>query len=46
MGRLLLWVLLAALVILLAGAVYLMVAEPKAGTTHVEKVVPLGKLAR
>ena len=46
MGRLLLWVLLAAFVILLAGAIYLMAAEPETGTTNVEKVVPLEKLAR
>lgn len=45
-GRLLLWVLLAAVAILVVGAVYLMVATPKAGTHHVEKVVPLEKLAR
>lgn len=46
MGRLLLWVLLAAFLILFAGAIYLMVAEPEAGTTNVEKVVRLETLAR
>ena len=44
MGRFVLWVFLIALAILAAGAVWLMIAEPKVETKHVEKVVPNDKL--
>jgi hypothetical protein len=46
MGRLLLWVLLLALVIVVGGSIYLMFAEPEVGTQRVEKVVPNEKLGR
>lgn len=44
MGRLLLWVLLLALVIILGGAIYLMFADLPVETHRVEKVVPHEKL--
>ena len=46
MGRLLLWVLLLALIIVVGGSIYLMFAEPEVGTQRVEKVVPTEKLGR
>lgn len=46
MGRVLLWVLLLALVIVVGGSLYLMFAEPEVGTQRVEKVVPNEKLGR
>ena len=46
MGRLLLWVLLLALVIVVGGSIYLMFSEPEVETQRVEKVVPNEKLGR
>ena len=40
------WVVLVVLAILILGGGWLMFATPRAGTHHVEKVVPLGTLAR
>ncbi len=44
MGRLLLWVLLLALLIVVGGSIYLMFAEPDVATQRIEKAVPNEKL--
>jgi hypothetical protein len=44
MGRLLTWVLLAVLIAVVGGALYLMFAEPPYEPVRVEKAVPNGKL--
>ena len=44
MGRLLLWVLLLALIVVVGGSIYLMVVEPEVETQRIEKVVPNEKL--
>jgi len=44
MGRLLLWVLLLALVVVVGGSIYLMFADSEVATQRVEKVVPNEKL--
>lgn len=46
MARLLLWVVIAVLAILVAGALWLMFAPAGSGTHPVEKVVPVAKLPR
>ncbi|MFC3712224.1 hypothetical protein ACFOMD_06565 [Sphingoaurantiacus capsulatus] len=46
MGRLLLWVLLLALVIVVGGSIYMMFAEPEVAPQRVEKIVPNEKLGR
>lgn len=44
MGRLLLWVLLAVLVVVAAGVAYLMIADVPAPVTRVEHVIPNDRL--
>ncbi len=44
--RLLFWIVLALIVILVAGAVYLMTADVPAPTHHVEQVIPNDRLGR
>ncbi|MGI4878515.1 MAG: hypothetical protein ACRYG4_13620 [Janthinobacterium lividum] len=44
MGRLLLWLLVAVLVVVVAGVLYLMVANVPAPVTHVEHVIPNDRL--
>lgn len=46
MGRLLLWVLVAIVVIVVAGVVYLMVANVPAPVHHVEQIIPNDRLGR
>lgn len=46
MGRVLLLVLAAILVLVVAGAVYLMFANVPAPVTHVEQVIPNDRLGR
>ena len=46
MGRTTMWVLLLALVTVLGGAIYFMVAEPTYEPKLVEKAVPDAKLGR
>lgn len=46
MGRSLLWVVVAIVVILIAGAVYLMTATVPAPTRHIEQVIPNDRLGR
>ncbi len=44
MGRLLLWIVVAIVVVLVAGAVYLMTADVPAPVHHVEQVIPNDRL--
>jgi hypothetical protein len=44
--RVLLWVLVALLLLVIAGVVYLMVADVPAPVHHVERVVPNDRLGR
>ncbi len=44
MGRLLLWVVIAIVVVVVAGAVYLMTANVPAPVRHVEQVIPNDRL--
>ncbi len=44
--RLLFWIVLVLVVLLVAGAVYLMTANVPAPTHHVEQVIPNDRLGR
>jgi hypothetical protein len=46
MGRVVLWVVIAVVVIGVAGAVWLMTADVPAPTRHVEQVIPNDRLGR
>ena len=46
MGRLVLWVVVAVILIGVAGAVWLMTADVPAPTRHVEQVIPNDRLGR
>ena len=46
MGRVLLWVVVAIVLLAVAGAVYLMTANVPAPTHHVEQVIPNDRLGR
>ncbi len=46
MGRVVLWIVLIVVVLIAAGAVYLMTANVPAPTHHVEQVIPNDRLGR
>lgn len=46
MGRWLLWVVVAVVLLLVAGAVWLMTADVPAPLHHVEQVIPNDRLGR